>query len=203
MANADLETIQSALSPVAPILVRAYVRAWADWKNAGYKHWRARGRANFIWEQAVHYAVLGLADVPGVTVMLHNESYHFLVNDTISFRLKKADSSGFTSNYPTQEALAFHDPQMPLTGIPADQRVEVTYSLNRMQTDLSDIAVVAREGDAIAWTYSLLPTNSVASLPSSSDSAKLSSGDASGRTGLVRRKSQDNKTDDTGEVGEQ
>lgn len=203
MAIADLETVQAALSRVAPILIRSYIRAWADWQKAGYQHWRARGRANFVWEQAVHYAVLGLTDVPGVTVVLHNESYHFLVNGTISFRLKKADSSGYTSNYPTQEALAFHDPQMPLTGIPADQRVEVTYSLNRTQTDLSDIAVVAREGDAIAWSYSLLLSNSVASLPSSSAPANPSSSDETGRTGLVRRKGQDNKTDDTGEAGEQ
>ncbi|WP_017462023.1 hypothetical protein [Dyella ginsengisoli] len=203
MANADLETVQTALAPVAPILIRSYIRAWADWQKAGYQHWRARGRANFVWEQAVHYAVLALTDVPGVTIKLHNESYHFLINDTVAFRLKKADNEGFTRNYPTQEALAFHDPQMPLTGVPAAQRVEVTYSLNRTQTDLSDIAVVSREGDAIAWSYSLLLTDSVASLPSSSTPAKPSSSDEAGRTGLVRRKGQDNKTDDTGEAGEQ
>jgi hypothetical protein len=203
MANADLETVQTALAPVAPILIRSYIRAWSDWQKAGYQHWRARGRANFLWEQAVHYAVLGLTDIPGVTIKLHNESYHFLINGTIAFRLKKADSEGYTRNYPTQEALAFHDPQLPLTGIPAAKRVEVTYSLNRTQTDLSDIAVVSREGDVIAWSYSLLLTNSVASLPSSSAPAKPSSSDETGRTGLVRRKGQDNKTDDTGEAGEQ
>lgn len=203
MANADLETVQTALAPVAPILIRSYIRAWADWQKAGYQHWRARGRANFVWEQAVHYAVLALTDVPGVTIKLHNESYHFLINDTIAFRLKKADNEGYTRNYPTTEALAFHDPQMPLTGVPAAQRVEVTYSLNRTQTDLSDIAVVSREGDAIAWSYSLLLTDSVASMPSSSTLAKPSSSDEAGRTGMVRRKGQDNKTDDTGEAGEQ
>lgn len=202
MAIPDLKTVKSALSPVAPILIRSYIRAWADWKEASYKHWRARGRANFVWEQAVHYAVLGLADVPNVTVMLHHESYHFLINGTISFRLKKADSAGFTSNYPTQEALAFHDPQMPLPGIPAKQRVEVTYSLNRTQTDLRDIVVVARQSNAIAWTYSMLLDNSVASLPSA-DSSQPATSDSTGHTGLVRRRGQDIKTDDTGETGEQ
>jgi len=203
MANADFEAVQTALAPVAPILIRSYVRAWADWQKAGYQHWRARGRANFVWEQAVHYAVLGLTDVPGVTIKLHNESYHFLINDTISFRLKKADSEGYTRNYPTTEALAFHDPQMPLTGVPAAQRVEVTYSLNRMQTDLSDIAVVSREGDAISWTYSLLLSESVVSLPSSSDTAMPSASEPKGRSGLVRRRGLDHKTDDTGEAGGQ
>ncbi|OOG49282.1 hypothetical protein B0E52_01530 [Rhodanobacter sp. C06] len=200
MATADIETVQSTLSPLAPILIRSYIRAWEDWKSAGYLHWRPRGRANFVWEQAAHYTALGLAEVPGVTVVLHNESYHFLVNDTVSFRLKKADSSGFTSNYPTQEALAFHDPQMPLTGVPAAQRVEVTYSLNRTQTDLRDIAVVAREGDTIAWTYSLLLDNSVASLPAASASTPAPS-ESTGRTGLVRRKGQNDKTDEAGDAG--
>jgi hypothetical protein len=202
MATADLETVQSALSPLAPILIRAYVRAWEDWKRAGYHYWRPRGRANFVWEQAAHYTALGLAGLPGVTVVLHNESYHFLVNGTISFRLKKADSAGFTSNYPTQEALAFHDPQMPLTGVPAEQRVEVTYSLNRTQTDLSDIAVVAREGDTIAWTYPLLLDNSVVPLPATGASPPAPS-EATGRTGLVRRKGQDNRTEEAGNAGEQ
>lgn len=203
MATPDLETVQSALMPIEHVLTRAFRRAWQDWRAAGLMHWRPRGRANFIWEQAAHYTAIGVEDHPGVTVILKNESYHFLVNGTISFRLKKADSSGFTQNYPTQEALAFHDPQLPLTGIPAEHRVEVTYSLNKTATDIYDIAVVAREGDLIAWTYSLLDSDSVASLPAKPTNTPTPTSNSSAPTGLVRPKGKKNTPDKAGDTGEQ
>jgi hypothetical protein len=203
MATPDLETVQSALMPIGPVVTRAFRRAWQDWQAAGFTHWRPRGRANFIWEQAAHYTAIEVEQLPGVTVILKNESYHFLVNDTISFRLKKADSSGFTQNYPTQEAMAFHDPQLPLTGIPAEHRVEVTYTLNKTATDIYDIAVVARAGELIAWTYSLLDSDSVASLPVRSKNTPPPISDHSTPTGLVRPKGKKNTSDKAGETGEQ
>jgi hypothetical protein len=203
MATPDLETVQSALMPIGSVLTRAFRRAWQDWQAAGLTHWRPRGRANFIWEQAAHYTVIDVEQLPGISVILKNESYHFLVDGTVSFRLKKADSSGFTQNYPTQEALAFHDPQLPLTGVPAEHRVEVTYTLNKTATDIYDIAVVAREGDRVAWTYSLLDSDSVASLPVRQENAPPSLSDRSIPTGLVRSKGKKNTPDKAGDVGEQ
>lgn len=201
MATPDLETVQSALSPLEPILTQSFMQAWKDWQAAGKTQWTKRGRANYVWEEAVHHAKISVAQMSDVTIVPKNESYHFLVKDTVAFRLKKADSSGFTSNYPTQEAMAFHDPQLPLTGIPAEHRVEVTYTLNRAETDITDVLVVARSGDQIAWTYSLLRTNSVTSLPSKP--AKDMPATKTGKTGLVRPKGQKNKPDEAGNAGDQ
>lgn len=199
MALPHIETVQMAIKPLEPMITRAYMRAWKDWRDAGLMHWRKRGRANFVWEQAAHYVAVDLADVPGVTIIVRHESYHFLVNDVVSFRLKKADQSGFTSNYPTQEAMAFHDPQLPLEGVPVEQRVEVVYSLDSLETDISDILVVARDGETIAWSYSLLGDEAVTALPikASIDG----SDDQAERTGLVRAKGRDAQQDTTGEAG--
>jgi len=203
MTTPNLETVQSALLPLEAVLTDSFLRAWKDWQSSGLTHWRKRGRANYVWEQAAHYASLDVGQMPGVTVIVKNESYHFLVNDVIAFRMKKADSSGFTRNYPTQEALAFHDPQLPLTGVPAEHRVEVTYTLNKAETDISDIVVVAREGDDIAWTYSLLRSDSVASLPSGRAMDAPPSSESAAPTGLVRPKGQKNDHDKAGDTGEQ
>lgn len=202
MAMADLDTVQAALKPLETILTRSFLRAWKDWQSAGLSHWRKRGRANYVWEQATHYAALDVEQIPAVRIIVRNESYHFLVNDVVSFRLKKADDAGFTRNYPTQEALAFHDPQLPLTGVPAEQRVEVTYSLDRSETDISDIAVVAREGNCIAWSYSLTHSRAVASLPSSPTSRPAAANGKSTPTGLVRPKGAKHKPDTAGDAGE-
>lgn len=201
MAPPDIETVQSALSPLGPVLTQSFLQAWKDWQAAGKTQWTKRGRANYVWEEAVHHAKIGFAKRDDVTIVPKNESYHFLVKGAIAFRLKKADSSGFTSNYPTQEAMAFHDPQLPLTGIPAEHRVEVTYTLNRTETDITDVLVVARDGEKIAWTYSLLRADSVISLPSKA--SKDASAKKTGKTGLVRPKGQKNKPDETGNAGDQ
>ena len=80
----------------------------------------------------------------------------FLIRDTVLFRFKKADGTGRSSNVTTQLALAFHDHDQDLFGLPEVQRVEVVYKLNRLETQIVDICVVARNGDQIAWEYSLL-----------------------------------------------
>ncbi len=202
MTAPDIEVVQAALAPLESVLTRAFTSAWADWQSADLGHWRRRGRANYVWEQAAHYAATELDPIPSVAVLLKNESYHFLVDDRVSFRLKKADSSGFTRNYPTQEALAFHDPQLPLSGVPAQHRVEVTYQLNEAETSVSDIVVVARDGDKVLWTYSMVRDNSVTSLPTLQQSPQEEP-DAVRPTGMVRvkgaRSHNEQKAGDAGE----
>jgi hypothetical protein len=198
----DLKTVQLALAPLEPALTDAFMRAWKDWRSAPYAgHWHKRGRANFVWEQAVHYAATTISEMPGVKIVPKDHSFHFLVNGQVAFRMKKADSTGFTSNYPTQEALAFHDPQLPLTGIEAAQRVEVTYVLDKTETKISDISVVARDGNRIEWTYSILNSESIASLPSNQQKS-LPAKDSSS-TGLVSPKGRKKNQDEGASEGEQ
>lgn len=203
MATPDLDTVHSTLKPLESVLVGALQRAWRDWRSAELTHWRRRGRANYVWEQAVHYAVLDVRYNPEVRVVVKNESYHFLVGDVVSFRLKKADGAGYTRNYPTQEALAFHDPQLPLSGIPAEQRVEVTYCLNEPETDINDIQVVARVEDSVAWSYSIFGRDSVASLSTTQATERPKANNTMVSTGLVRPKGQQKiGPDSAGDSGE-
>lgn len=202
MAKPDIEIVRSSLQRIEPQLRTAITTGWEDWRRANLGHWRRRGRANYVWEQMAHHAAVSLEGVPGVSVVVRHESYHFLVDGSVAFRLKKSDGGGITKNYPTQEALAFHDPQLPLTGIPAQQRVEVTYCLNDNETDIADILVVGREGETILWTYSLIDNDSVSSLPAAQPDAPLQPVPTVKPTGLVRVKGSNINDDKAGEPGE-
>ena len=61
-----------------------------------------------------------------------------------------------TSNYPTQLALAFHEHEQDLFGLPEVVRVEVAYTFNALKTEIADVIVVGRDGKTVAWTYSLM-----------------------------------------------
>jgi len=68
-------------------------------------------------------------------------------------RFKKADDRGLGANIPTQAALDFAEQQHELPGIPNVHKVEVVYVLNRLQTQVDRVVVVARDGDVRLWDY--------------------------------------------------
>lgn len=151
-------TVRPILNEIRDQVATAIQDAWEDWLASDFNGvWRCkRSRANFVWEQIIDRAHATLFDHADVHVIDGNETMKFLVQDTVLFRFKKADETGRSSNVATQLALAFHDHDQDLFDLPEVQRVEVVYKLNRLETKIDDICVVARDGDLIAWEYSLL-----------------------------------------------
>lgn len=167
MPSHSKQAIDSQLRPYFPIFASIMIGAWADWMASGHVGvWCNRSRATFVWEQMIARAQVALALHPEVTILPRRESYIFLVKGAVAFRLKKSDARGLTSNYPTQAAIEFHDPQSQLPGLPEVARVDVVYVLNKLQTAVADVLVVAREKDEILWTLSALDADSnVVALP--------------------------------------
>jgi hypothetical protein len=151
-------TVRPVLDEISEQIVSAIRGAWEDWlasdRNGVWRY--KRSRANFVWEQIIERANNALLGADAVHVIDGHETMKFLVQDTVLFRFKKADETGRSSNVATQLALAFHDHDEDLFGLPEVQRVEVVYKLNRLETQIDDICVVARNGDQVAWEYSLL-----------------------------------------------
>lgn len=151
-------TVRSILDDIHDPIVSAIREAWEDWlasdRNGVWRY--KRSRANFVWEQIIERANNALLGHDAVHVIDGHETMKFLVRDTVLFRFKKADETGRSSNVATQLALAFHDHDEDLFGLPEVQRVDVVYKLNRLETQIDDICVVARNGDQIAWEYSIL-----------------------------------------------
>ncbi len=164
MSFPNQTTVRPILDEIRDQMVSAILQAWDDWMASDYIGvWRCkRSRANFVWEQIIDRAQATLMDHDAVHVIDGNETMKFLVRDTVLFRFKKADETGRSSNVATQLALAFHDHEQDLLGLPEEQRVEVVYKLNRLETQIVDICVVARDGDRIAWEYSLLDAGEAA-----------------------------------------
>jgi hypothetical protein len=133
-------------------------QAWDDWMESDFVGiWRCkRSRANFVWEQIIGKAHAEFAELESVHIIEGTETLKFLMQDQVLFRFKKADDAGRTANVATQMALDFHNHERDLLGLPEVQRVEVVYKLNKLETAVSDICVVARDGDRVAWEYSLL-----------------------------------------------
>ena len=149
--------IEARLTPYMPRIVRVVLDAWADWMVSGKSgRWkRRRSRANYVWEELACGAEAEFANDPNVRVHPKHQSCWFHI-DGLVFRFKKSDSSGLTSNYPTQAALDYHDQQEDLPGIPKVQRLEVTYVPNKLETAVQDILLVARDQDRVLWCSSLL-----------------------------------------------
>lgn len=157
-------TVRPVLGEIRNQVISAIRDAWEDWLASDFNGvWRCkRSRANFVWEQIIERANNALLDHDAVHVIEGHETMKFLVRDTVLFRFKKANETGRSSNVATQLALAFHDHDQDLFGLPEVQRVEVVYKLNRLETQINDICVVARNGDQIAWEYSLLDAGEAA-----------------------------------------
>ena len=158
MAIPNQDAVKPLLDTVRDQILNVVRGAWDDWLGSEQSvTWRVkRSRANFVWEQIIDRAHQAFAEIRHVHIIDGGESFKFLVQDEVLFRFKKADEGGRTSNVSTQLALAFHDHEQDLLGLPEVQRVEVVYKLNRLETAVSDICVVARDGDKVAWEYSLL-----------------------------------------------
>lgn len=153
-----LPEVRAVLEKHEERLANIVLSSWGDWRTspcAGV--WRTkRGAAVFMWEQMIVRAHEEFDGVAGVHIIEGDETFKFLVDNRVLFRFKKADEAGLSANTPTQMALAFHDHETNLFGLPEVMRVEVVYQLNRLETAVDDILVVCRDGNRVAWTYSVL-----------------------------------------------
>lgn len=162
------EVVQPILDCIRAEIVEVILGGWSDWQESGRNGvWRCkRSRAGYVWEQIIERAHNLFDSESGIKILDGTETFKFLVNDVVLFRFKKANERGISSNIETQLAMAFHDHEQDLFGLPEVQRVEVVYKLNALETEIRDICVVARENDRVVWEYSLLDTEeSVVQLP--------------------------------------
>lgn len=134
----------------------AVLTAWAEveseYPQRGW--WRRKGtRAAVMWEHSVKNAIEALAE--DAIVLPHNDTVSMIFGDKLLVRAKKADLELKSRNYPTPLAQLFHEPEADLFGYEGLQRVELVYVLNRFETAIDWIGIVARERDAVIWHFEL------------------------------------------------
>jgi hypothetical protein len=126
-----------------------------------------RTRACLVHDFIVQRAIAASDGDANVRVIRRDETAKFVIANQVLLRFKKADDRGLGSNIPTQASMDFIEQQQELPGIPNVHKVEVVYMLNRLQTQIDRIVVVARDGNERLWDYVVTPamTADVVSLP--------------------------------------
>ncbi len=159
MAIAIYENVREVLRPEREAKIhRAFMKAWDDWESMESKALFSRfprTRANVLHERLVDRMQEAFNDDAGAHAFFKDETMKMVFDDRLVVRTKKADKSGLGSNIATQAVFDYCEPQADLPGFPDHQKVEILYSLNKLQTGISGIAVVARDGDKKMWEYSV------------------------------------------------
>jgi hypothetical protein len=128
--------------------------------------WRRKStRRHIFWENAVHKLIELTADDPDCKVIRHHDTVSFIIEDVVLVRLKKADMALRTSNYPTEQALLFHEHSKDMFGFAGHQRVEAVYIPNRFDTGIVWGGIVARQNKVNLWHFELTEPVVVPVLP--------------------------------------
>jgi len=135
----------------AILLRRATTDAWQTLaeKYPDRAWWRRKStRAAIVWEEAVNNAIAALSKDKGAHVVRHFDTVSFILDDTVLVRLKKADMELQSRNVQTVLSSLFHRHDTDLYGYSGLQRVESAYVLNKFETDMAWVGIVAREKKA-------------------------------------------------------
>ncbi|HUH57466.1 MAG TPA: hypothetical protein VL020_03000 [Pseudomonadales bacterium] len=154
MAAISNDDLESLISPYSSLISEAVLEAWAGYLKTPKRHlYCARTRANVVWDLVTAALEAALDPLPKMHVSRSNNSCLFMIGQVMAFRFKKADASGMSSNYPTQMAVAFHDPEQLILGIPEAARTELVYVLNKLETEINEIKFIRRNGDVMIWDH--------------------------------------------------
>jgi hypothetical protein len=160
--------ISNLIKPYEQVIAEAVLKGWKQWLEVPNRAlFYNRTRANVVWDYTVGALEEALDPLPGVHVNRAGNTCIFMIGQQLAFRFKKGDEKGFSSNYPTPMALAFHDPEQQVLGIPEAVKTEIIYILNKLETEIFQIRMVRRDGESVAWSHPVYerPVASVEAIP--------------------------------------
>lgn len=152
--------VKTVLEPYHPILAEITLGAWEDWRSSSEcgRTIFSRTRANIIFDRMISRAREVFSGMPSIRIVERVGTEYFVADDQVLFRFKKGNVLGLSGNVRTQLSLAFHDhDQRSLFDHLDLDRVEVVYTLNKLETKIANILVVGRDGYDLAWAYSIIP----------------------------------------------
>lgn len=159
---ADQTAVEATLKEFEPAILRVVHRAWIEVRQLPLSAPLEfpRTRACLVQDIMVRRAKAEFSDNPRVRIVARDETIKFVFDEAVVARFKKADASGLGSNIQTQAVMQFVDQQQELPGLPDMHKVEVLYHLNKLQTQIEHVTVVARDDDRMLWHYAITPEDS-------------------------------------------
>jgi hypothetical protein len=177
MTLANKDDARRDLEPLFPLLTTAMNEAWMRWFNnpVAPQMQHKRVRAAVVWNEFLAYMKRELATgfYPGVTISSVGQNIGLLVNGRYYIRFKKGTRHFKSSNFPTQGALDFHDPNVDMFG--GVSRLEALYVLDKHEISIDSFVLTQRNNNAVSWVLDLQQqdTASVQELPRMEPSAPM------------------------------
>ncbi len=155
------DVVRQVLQPHEPRIAGIYDRAWK--KVAAFPDRAAidfkRTIATLMHQYTMNELRIEYAADRNVRLLDEHETIRMMVNRQVVVRLKKMDHRGYTRASPTQAALAFTTPDIPLPFADCDLpdlcSVDVGYVLNDLGTKIEHILAAARDQEAVLWSYEI------------------------------------------------
>lgn len=158
----DKETVIRDLEPLLPLLQQVFYRAWDTWLSnpvaATMEHKRVR--ADVVWNNTIAFLREGIDRLQRSNINLvkacRTKGIHLQIDDERGgyfIRCKKANRLLLSSNYPTQHAMDFHDPQVDMFG--GVSRLELVYVIDKEEISVERVALVKRVKNLVIWFHEL------------------------------------------------
>ncbi len=129
----------------------------------GHAIWARKGtRASIVWEGSTLKAKELVMDDKGCRIIPHYDTVSYVYDDTVLLRIKKANVTLKTSNYPTQLHGLFDEHEEDLFGYYGLQRVEAVYVLDRFEMKMLWLGIVAFDQGRYLWHFELPQASVVA-----------------------------------------
>ena len=141
--------------------------AWDEWMEVTDRgRFSARSRASMVFDFIRTGALEEFDGDPKIHVIVKGQTVHFLFQNRVLVRFKKANDAGLGSNIQTQSVLDFIDPQFELPDLlPEIHHIEVCYHLDRLEMHMDQLSVTARQRNRKLWSYELQHPPSAKILP--------------------------------------
>jgi hypothetical protein len=110
--------------------------------------------ANYVFDAIARNAQATFGRDKTVRIRQEAQTIKFIFAGKVVVRFKKGDDDQLGKNILTQAVLDYLDPQQTLPGFPPEAaKVEIVWSANDIGTEVEEIAVVARDGNTLKWSY--------------------------------------------------
>lgn len=154
------EEAHKNLEPFYELFNKSCHEAWNYWLTGGAPRMQnSRYRACALWNDFL-YSIRKEIDSNNYPNICYAKIKYFqglLVNDKYFIRFKKGDKSFRTSNYPTQSALNYHDPEIDMFG--GIVRLELIYLLNDDGVGINKVLLTQSKGKTTVWAIDITNLN--------------------------------------------
>ncbi|WP_140921093.1 hypothetical protein [Limnobaculum xujianqingii] len=157
MALITKEEADSKFNQYYPVFTSVFSQVWNGWllNSVAHRLMDKRARAAILRNDALFFLndeieTSGLSDIKYIKL---RHQTGFLIQDKYFVRIKKGDKNFRSSNYPTQAAMDFHDPNVDLFG--GLVRLELLYILSDDGVQIDKIVLTQRNGKYVAWAIDL------------------------------------------------